>query len=418
MNPNLVSYPALEPTAYSSSNNSGTQTLTTYTTTVKGNPIILLDTPGFDDSARSNIDVLSDIVSNLYLFALRGGEIQVRGIIFLYNISEIRFAGSQAKTLEILRTLCGDDCMGNVIIGTTMWDQNSSKFPKQVRREESFSKKYWKGIHSTTRLFEDDEAAANQIIMDLLALPPVLLLVQREIMKPPHTIQNTTVGKLTMPNGYKEIEELKQQKNAQAQVFQAELNKREADFEKREQDMRKVAEDQLRKSEEESRRSEGARLEREAEVEKLYKEQKQKFTEQMKKIAEDEEERELLKRKEEVSQRLQDAQNKRIEKEKQDQIDKEHRRQQFEAETRRQKENSEKVTAQLVEELERLQAALDEMTAPPDLTKFQLTINAVVESFGFRPVFEKAVNKSEKVIKEAIVAISEQIRAFDFANCM
>lgn len=300
--------------------NLGIRTLTTYTTTVENNSILLLDTPGFDDSVRGNIDVLRDIVSNLYLFTFRKEEIKVRGVIFLYDISVNRFAGSQAKTLEILKAICGGDCMGNVIVGTTMWDQNSKNFPHQVRREESFCKKYWQGIHSTTRLFEDDEAAAGRIILDLLALPPVLLLVQKEIMKPPHTIENTTVWKSAMPDGYREIEELKHQKNAQAGVFEAELNQHKADFEKREQEMRRIAEDHLRKAEEEIRRSEEVRLKHEAEMMKQYEETKLEFTKQMKKRVEEEEKRDLLKQNEEVNQRLQEAKNTRIEKEKQDQI--------------------------------------------------------------------------------------------------
>lgn len=392
--------------------NPGTQTLTVYKTTVENTPILLLDTPGFDDSVRGNIDVLRDIVSNLYLFTLRKEEINVRGVIFLYDISDNRFAGSQAKTLKILKAICGNDCMGNVIVGTTMWDQNSKKFPQQVYREESFCEKYWKGIHKTTRLFEDDEAAAGRVILDLLALPPVLLLVQKEIMKPPHTIENTTVGKSAMPDGYREIEELKRQKNEQAEVFEAELNQRKADFEEREREMRRIAQGHLRKAEEESRRSEEVQLKHEAEMTKQYEETKLKLTEQMKKSDAEEEKRSLLKRKEEADQKLQEAQNRRMEKKKQDQIDEARRRREFEAETQKQKEISETVTAQLVAELEKLQTVLGEMTAPPDLTKFQVTINAVVESFGFSPIFEKAVNKSEKIIKEAIDVLSDKIRQF------
>lgn len=391
---------------------SGTQIPTIYMTEINNNPILLLDTPGFDDSARGNIDVLSDIVSNLHIFTLRQQEIKVRGVIFLYDISENRFAGSQAKTLEILKGLCGNECMGHVIVGTTMWDRNSKKFPKQILREEKFCEKHWKGIHKTIRLFEDDESAASQIILDLLNLPPILLLVQKEMMRPPHTIENTTVGKSTMPDGYREIEELKRQKNAQAEVYENELRRRKADFEEKEQEMRRTANDLFLKAEEENQRLDGERLERQAESQRQYEEVRQEFNEQMKRVAEEADKRELLKREEEAQQRREEAQNRRLEKEKQDRKDEERRRQDFETETQRQKERSETVMAQLVAELERLETALSEMTATPDLTRFEVTINAVVETFGFRPVFEKAVNKSEKLIREAIVVITDQLRAF------
>lgn len=381
-------------------------------TKLKNNPILLLDTPGFDDSARQNIDVLSDIVSNLHLFTLRSQEIKVRGVIFLYDISENRFNGSQAKTLEILKGLCGDECMGHVIVGTTMWDQNSTKFPKQVAREKQFCKKYWKGINKTIRLFDNDESAASQILLDLLDLPPVRLLVQKEMMQPPHTLENTTVGKATMPNGYREIEELRRQKDAQAEAYERQLKGRKADFEEKEKDMRKTAKDLLLKTEEENRRLEGERLEREAESERQYEQARQEFNDQMKKTADDADKREASKREDEASRRQEEARNQKEEKEKNDREDEERRRQDFEAETQKQKERSEVVIAQLVEELERLETALSEMTATPDLTRFEVTINAVVEAFGFHPIFKKAVNKSEKVIRETIIIITDQIRMF------
>lgn len=383
-------------------------------TKLKNKPILLLDTPGFDDSARQNIDILGDIVSNLHLFTLRSQEIKVRGVIFLHSIRENRFNGSQAKTLGILKGLCGEEGMGHVIVGTTMWtwDQNSKEFKKQIAREKQVRDRYWKGIHKAVPLFEDDESAASQILLDLLDLPPVLLLVQKEMMQPPHTLENTTVGKATMPNGYREIEELKRRGAAQTEAYERELKRRKADFEEKEKDMRRTAKDLLLKTEEENRRLDVVRLEREAELERQYEQARQKYNDQMKKTAEDADKREALKREEEASQRREAARNQREEKEKHDQEDKERRRQDFEAETRKQKEKSEVVIAQLVEELERLETALSKMTATPDLTRFEVTINAVVEAFGFHPIFTKAVNKSEKVIRETIIIITDQIRMF------
>lgn len=82
--------------------------------------ILLFDTPGFDDSDRENLEVLSEIVSQFYVFALRRTELETRGAIFLYDISEIRFGGSLRKPLGILKALIGDEQMGDAIVGTTM----------------------------------------------------------------------------------------------------------------------------------------------------------------------------------------------------------------------------------------------------------------------------------------------------------
>lgn len=352
----------------------------------------MLDTPGFDDSnlARENIDILNDIVSNLYMFALQRSVFKLRGVIFLHDIAETRFCGSQAKTLGILKALCGNECMGNVIIGTTMWDLNQPKMMKEERREKEFCEKHWKGIYKTTQLFEDDQSAATQIILDLLALPPVLLRVQQEMMKPPHTIENTTVGRLVIPEGRRELEELTRQMDAQQKEFEAELRKQQADFEKEEKEIQRNAEERLRKAEEEARRLEEVQRVRENEFRKNLAEEKQKYDQQFRMRAEEDEKRESLRRQEEI-QRQKEAMDRRIQKEEENRKDEELRRQLFEEDMKRREEEMEEERFRREEELEILRAALKKLTAPPDLGWYQRTINFIVTSFGYAPFFEKVM---------------------------
>lgn len=106
--------------------------------------------------------------------------------------------------------------MGNVIVGTTMWSQTGSvKFLEQEKREQAISIKHWGGIYKTTRLFRADKNAAIRIITDLLTKPPVLLLVQQEILRPPHTPECTTVGKYLIPEGLLELEQLRRERSTE-----------------------------------------------------------------------------------------------------------------------------------------------------------------------------------------------------------
>lgn len=304
--------------------------------------------------------------------------------------------------------------MGNVIIGTTMWDLNQPKLMRQERREKEFCEKHWKGIYKTTRLFEDDQSAATQIILDLLALPPVLLLVQQEIMKPPHTIEKTTVGSLVIPEGRRELEELKRRIDAQQKEFEAKLKKQQADFEEKEKEMQRNAEKRRRKAEQEAQRLEEIQRVRENEFRTYLAEMKQKYDQLLRMRVEEDEKRESLRRQEEEIQRREEAMDRRAQKEKEDRKNEERRRQLFKEEMRRREEKMEEDRLRLEEELKILRAALEKLTAPLDLKWYQRTINFIAIRFGYAPFFKKAmevtVDISEKVIKGTFKVLGDKCR--------
>lgn len=96
-----------------------------YRATVNKTEIILVDTPGFDDSGIENLEILRGSIAILHFLAIQKSCFPIHGIVFLHDISEVKFSGSQRKTLSILRVLCGEKCMGNVIVGTTRWSPES-----------------------------------------------------------------------------------------------------------------------------------------------------------------------------------------------------------------------------------------------------------------------------------------------------
>lgn len=230
---------------------------------VGGREVLLVDTPGFDDSGVENLDILYDIISILYLFALRKDEIQTHGVIFLHDISEVRFSGSQRKTLSILRALCGSGCMGNVIIGTTKWSpEKPTKFQKEKEREQRFINEHWNGVYKTIQMIEEnDRNVAVQIITDLLAKPPVLLNAQKEMLIPPHSIENTTVAKLLIPEAH--LEEDQRHKE-----FLRELAEQEQRFEE-EKTKNAAKTSKLEKELEKQKKASGENSEKDKEIEQL-----------------------------------------------------------------------------------------------------------------------------------------------------
>lgn len=208
-------------------------------TKINGRRIILLDTPGFDDSAKENLEVLNDIVSHLYAYTLRRTEIETRGVIFLHDISETRFGGSQKKTLDILKSLVGIENLGNVIVGTTMWSSpGSDKFKKEEQREQSLLNDQWKGIYKTTRVPDGDKDTATSIVTELFARPPVILLSQKEMLRSPNTVESTTAGKLVIPESRLELEGLQREREEREKAFQEEVQRREETFQRLEEEVR------------------------------------------------------------------------------------------------------------------------------------------------------------------------------------
>lgn len=251
--------------------NPGTTTPSIYQTSIDNKMILLLDTPGFDDSEQTNLDILREIVSNLYLFALRPTEVEVRGVIFLHDITETRLSGSQRVTWQILKAICGENSMKNVLVGTTQWSsEGDRRFQNEELREKELYDKHWNGIYKSSRVVYGDRENALQIIRDLLARPPSLLLVQTEMINPPHTVEVTTAGRVTMPAAFVETERLKkemaeqQSKNEEAIRQSEEAHRKEKDTQKRaqEEELSKQAEAARRRTVEqlqEQRRREEAR---------------------------------------------------------------------------------------------------------------------------------------------------------------
>lgn len=316
--------------------------------------MLLLDTPGFDDSARDNLEVLNEIMSHLYSLALQPEDFAMRGVVFLHDISETRFGGSQKKTLGILKALLGDANLGNVVVGTTMWD--AKRYKQQEQRERALQDEQWRGVHKTMRLPHGDKGAAENIIRELLKREPALLLAQEEILEPPHTVESTTVGKLAMPEGRLELENLQREQREQEREFKAETKRQEALLQKQIQDTKRKFEDHEAQNQE---REERQKIKQGVELRELEEKLRQEFDKGNKKKAKEdtrkrEEEQEAIRK---LEADLEEKYQQRI-KVREEQIRKD------------------------AEEAERIRRALAESEKPPKLTLFQKFFRAIARWFG------------------------------------
>ena len=83
--------------------------------------VLLIDTPGFDDSARTDSIILTEI-SRLLSIQYKLG-VCLKGVIYLHRITDIRYTGNSIRTLEIFQKICGETALKNVLLILSRWNK-------------------------------------------------------------------------------------------------------------------------------------------------------------------------------------------------------------------------------------------------------------------------------------------------------
>ncbi|KAL8881646.1 MAG: hypothetical protein Q9198_001182 [Flavoplaca austrocitrina] len=79
----------------------------------------LLETPGFDDTFRSDVRVLHEIAA---IFIQLRQHIKMAGIIYLHPITDVRMRGSALRNLTLLKNVCGEAAYNHLALVTTKWE--------------------------------------------------------------------------------------------------------------------------------------------------------------------------------------------------------------------------------------------------------------------------------------------------------
>jgi len=210
-----------------------------------GRRVTLIDTPGFDDTTRSDTDILNEIASFLET-SYKGGA-TLAGVLYFHRISDFRMSGISTRNFKMFRKLCGDNTLKNVNIVTNMWGEVDPEIgnerEKELMRDELFFKPaLGKGAKMVRH--ENTLASAQAILRRVLNNNPLPLCIQEELVNQRKNISQTSAG-----------EELQQEYAALIQKHKGEMRK-----------LRQEMEEAMRKKDEETRRELGM------EIDKLQKE--------------------------------------------------------------------------------------------------------------------------------------------------
>ncbi|KAI5988362.1 P-loop containing nucleoside triphosphate hydrolase protein [Pisolithus albus] len=162
--------------------------------------IVLVDTPGFDDTFMTDVQVLQRIAD--WLNSTYKKNVKLSGILYLHRISDNRVAGTPLRNYKMFKELCGKDNFKNVILVTTMWDIVTAEVGSA--REQELHAEFWKAmiaLGSTTHRFEGTSESAWRII-NSISVPPLAsrrpLQIQWEMVDEHIPLLKTSAGRTVL----------------------------------------------------------------------------------------------------------------------------------------------------------------------------------------------------------------------------
>ncbi|KAG6329533.1 hypothetical protein ID866_9556 [Astraeus odoratus] len=172
---------------------SHTQGIDEYKLDRYGRHYVFVDTPGFDDTYRSDRDILRTIAD--WLEKKYRGEVKVAGIVYTHRITDNRMSGSVCKNLDLFGKMCGDKAAARVRMVTTMWDRviNVETAESRVKQLEG---NFWKpllDLEARHERFKNTSENAWYIVDELIGETEALLL-QEELVEASRHLNETTAG--------------------------------------------------------------------------------------------------------------------------------------------------------------------------------------------------------------------------------
>jgi len=168
-----------------------------------GQNIILIDTPGFDDTSRSDAEILRELSYALAVLHLR--NVRLAGLIYLHRITDPRMTGSAKKNLRLFKSLCGERNYPRAVLATTMWTGDEIQEERSVgrKREQQLRETYWADMirgGSEVKRHDGSRNSAIDMVRILTGGGPeevvVTLAIQQELVVEGRPLSDTEAGRI------------------------------------------------------------------------------------------------------------------------------------------------------------------------------------------------------------------------------
>jgi hypothetical protein len=166
---------------------------------VGGTDVYLVDTPGFNDTVRSNGDIILEISKGL--LAQKALGMKLMGIIYLHDITQYKWTGALKRQLKIVKLIAGQENFKHILLVTTKWGDEARKDEFEDRQAE-LEDDYWEdlvGKGARVLKFDGTAESAKGIVSQLNSNVDVELALQRQMTTGPHVhLNDTEVGKYAL----------------------------------------------------------------------------------------------------------------------------------------------------------------------------------------------------------------------------
>jgi hypothetical protein len=105
----------------------------------------VVDCPGFNDTNRSDTEVLGEIAKVLSSQYLVSKNLRLRGILYFRDITRMRMEGSDIRTLNLFARLVGKEAFAHIVFVTTRWESKDVEEQKLFeKRERQLKDEFWR----------------------------------------------------------------------------------------------------------------------------------------------------------------------------------------------------------------------------------------------------------------------------------
>ena len=168
----------------------------------------MIDTPGFDDSQRSDSDVVIEISACLTAQAAMG--VRLLGIVYIQDITVARMRRSLKRELDMMKKIVGKKNYRHILLVTTKWG-DSSRLREFEGRQHALEDDYWSDMidgRASVHRFDGSTDSARSIVAQLNFGVSVELELQRQLnSRRDMRFRDTDVGRF--------IEQSRDERNAE-----------------------------------------------------------------------------------------------------------------------------------------------------------------------------------------------------------